>query len=90
MIYVELSSLKVSPVEDMKVSCFLLVAFHIFDVSPRIPMESHESMFGFRRPSKLIPFTPLLRPSLAYLLYPEVFLWLEYSDLSSRIPPLIL
>ena len=39
----------------MNVSCCLLVSFHIFDESPRIPMESHESIFGFDSPAKLMP-----------------------------------
>ena len=62
-------------VVDMKFACFFAVdSFHIFEDNPKIPMESHESIWGSRNPFKLIDPNPLLNPpSLAYLEYPEDF-----------------
>ena len=63
--YEVVSSLRNCPVDSMKVSCLLVVlSFQILLVSPRIPMESQESILGLDKPPNDRP------PPLAGLLLP--------------------
>ena len=65
MMYDEVSSRNIRPVDSKKVSCLFCVSFHILVVSPRIPIESQESILGLRNPlrdtaeSEFPPMFPL-------------------------------